>query len=154
MYVSRFGLWSRDYNNRADSHREGQWSECKAGLPVYSGPWRYWTVGYRMELDALWQPARGQSGTCRSPSKTLKIHLKLFSKIAYESILAVVCSLIDFFNFLFSGLILSMIKKKKKKIKLGSCLLVGSKYSIFPYVLLNVFKILSHAPQQYTRNRN
>lgn len=36
--LPRFGLWSRDYIYRADFHREGQRSECEAGLPVHSGP--------------------------------------------------------------------------------------------------------------------
>lgn len=57
--LSRFGLRPRDYISRAAINREGQWSECEAGMPVLSGPRRHRPTGYRMELDVLWQPERG-----------------------------------------------------------------------------------------------
>lgn len=62
----RFNLWTGDYNHRAFIYREGQWSECEIGVPVHPGLWRYWTIGYWMELNGLWQSARGQSGMYRS----------------------------------------------------------------------------------------
>ena len=65
VYLSRFGLWPGDYICGADINRESQWSECEAGLSVHSGPWRFWTAGYWVELVVLWQPERRQSGTWR-----------------------------------------------------------------------------------------
>lgn len=83
MSLSRFGLSSRDHVYRADIHREGQWWECEAGLPVYSGPSRLWTAGYWMEHAVFRQPEWGQSGMCRCSPKTDK--MPFYLKIAYET---------------------------------------------------------------------
>lgn len=76
--LCRFGLWSGDHVDGTSVHREGQWWECEAGLPVHFGRGRFWATWYWMELTSVWQPKRWHSGRWRFLLSSMKVCLTMF----------------------------------------------------------------------------